>query len=349
MPQGGTKFFQRRETMNKVMMVIRFAENPEVKQGRDGNLYVRFRGACQKDRSTDADFFSFVAFGKRAEFVGRHFTKGSRIAIVGEIHNDAPYKRQDGSTFYGNTIYLEHVDFADSRSDERYSDAPDNGMYPAPAAQNAGMQQPYYQTSGQNAYADPRQQTAMQNAYAAPGTRTPAQNNYVNTRPQTSQNAQAPAYGYQQDPGYAQGAAPSQSAGNQNYTGRTQRQTQPQPQASAPSQNIPQPAYTQGYDATQGYQVPGYGYPQASGDGQALSVNKPQNTGTSAGQGRTSQNSVPRQNYQQDYASRPEAAQPAQAASAPSKDSGQQEAGFSDLNAFINIPDGALDEELPFA
>ena len=43
------------------------------------------------------------------------------------------------------------------------------------------------------------------------------------------------------------------------------------------------------------------------------------------------------------------AAQPAQAASAPSKDSGQQEAGFSDLNAFINIPDGALDEELPFA
>lgn len=328
------------------MMVIRFAENPEVKQGRDGNLYVRFRGACQKDRSTDADFFSFVAFGKRAEFIGRHFTKGSRIAIVGEIHNDAPYKRQDGSTFYGNTIYLEHVDFADSRSDERSYDTPDNGAYPAPAAQSAGTVQTNYQNSGQNAYnayASAHQQTPAQNTYASMGSQTQVQSNYADTRPQTPQNAQAPAYGYQQDPRYAQAAAPSQSAGNQNYAG------QPHPQASAPSQNIPQPAYTQGYDATQGYQVPGYGYPQASGDGQALSVNKPQNTGTSAGQGRTAQNSAPQQGYQQDYASRPEAAQPAQAASAPSKDFGQQEAGFSDLNAFINIPDGALDEELPFA
>ena len=57
--------------MNKWIGTIRLTADAEIRYTNDGKPIVRFSGACnrrvKKDGQPDADFFSFVGFGKTAE------------------------------------------------------------------------------------------------------------------------------------------------------------------------------------------------------------------------------------------------------------------------------------------
>ena len=251
--------------MNKVIMMIRFCENPELKTDKNGKYYVRFRGACQRDDgSNEADFFNFIAFNRRAEFIVKHFSKGFRVAIVGEIHNDKPYEKEDGTKVHNDTIWLEHVDFADGRSDEKEADIPDaqqgNQQY-GNAPQNA---QSYGAPAPQGGYNGGQQYGSQYGGTPQGGYNGGQQyGNQYGGAPQNSQQ-----YGNQY--GGQQGGAPAPQGG---YNGSQQYSNQyggaPQngqqygnaPQNGQQYGNAPQNAQSYGTPAPQG----GYNGGQQSG------------------------------------------------------------------------------------
>ena len=72
--------------MNKVILMGRLTKNPEIKYaGKDNDMAVaRYTLAVnrryKRDGEQEADFISYVAFGKSAEFVQKYLHKGTKFA-----------------------------------------------------------------------------------------------------------------------------------------------------------------------------------------------------------------------------------------------------------------------------
>ena len=106
--------------MNKVIQVITFVADPEIKTyGSDGKTVASFRGAVnkrfKKDGEADADFFKYVAFNKTAEFIGKYFKKGQKALIMGELNNNNYEK--DGVKHYTDQILVDTIEFFGKKSD----------------------------------------------------------------------------------------------------------------------------------------------------------------------------------------------------------------------------------------
>lgn len=104
--------------MNKWTGTIRLTADAEIRYTNEGKPVVRFQGACnrrfKREGQPDADFFSFVAFGKVAEtFEKCSISKGTKLLIEGEIRNNNYEK--DGVKHYGNQVIVNLFDFCESR------------------------------------------------------------------------------------------------------------------------------------------------------------------------------------------------------------------------------------------
>ena len=65
-------------------------------------------------KKDETDFISCVAFGKTAEIIAQHFTKGKQIAVSGSIRTGS-YEAQDGTKRYTTDVAVESFDFIDSK------------------------------------------------------------------------------------------------------------------------------------------------------------------------------------------------------------------------------------------
>lgn len=105
----------------KTYGLCRLCADPEVKylENENNTCVARFRGASnrkyKKEGQPDADFFNYVAFGKKAEFVGNYLRKGSKVFIDGELRSGSYEK--DGITFYTTEILVDNIEFADAKKD----------------------------------------------------------------------------------------------------------------------------------------------------------------------------------------------------------------------------------------
>lgn len=94
-------------------------------------IAVSRRGA--KDGQQRADFINIVAWGKTAEFVGKYFTKGLQVAIVGRLQT-RDYTDNNGKKHYITEVVADETYFADSKKDagqqSTHLEADDSGFYP---------------------------------------------------------------------------------------------------------------------------------------------------------------------------------------------------------------------------
>lgn len=108
--------------MNKVIMMGRLTKEPEVNHSSN-TAFARFSIAVdrkfKKEGEPDADFFNCVAFGKLAETFEKHVKKGTKVVVTGEIRNEN-YTNKEGVKTYGVKIYVNEMEFAESKS----ADAP---------------------------------------------------------------------------------------------------------------------------------------------------------------------------------------------------------------------------------
>jgi single-strand DNA-binding protein len=129
----------------------RLTKDPEIRYTTGNNtavatftLAVNRRGA--KEGQQQADFINIVAWTKTAEFVGKYFTKGMQVAVVGRLQTRS-WDDNDGKKHYVTEVVADETYFADSKrsggdiggnnvggsAPRSYSDAPaesGDGFYP---------------------------------------------------------------------------------------------------------------------------------------------------------------------------------------------------------------------------
>lgn len=102
--------------MNKVILIGRLTKDPELRfAAGTGNAVTRFSLAVTRQFKRDeADFINCVAFGKQAETIAQYLTKGSQIAVTGNIRTGS-YDAQDGSKRYTTDVAVETFEFVGSK------------------------------------------------------------------------------------------------------------------------------------------------------------------------------------------------------------------------------------------
>lgn len=120
--------------MNAIILMGRLTRDPMVSYTDTGMTIARFSIAVdrkyKRDGESAADFFNVVSFGKQAEFVERYLKKGTKIVLVGELHNNN-YTNRQGEKVYSNEIITNTIEFAESKNASQH---PDN----MPSAQDMG-------------------------------------------------------------------------------------------------------------------------------------------------------------------------------------------------------------------
>ena len=107
--------------MNKVILIGRLTQDPEVRHTTTGKSVCHFRIAVRRrfvrqGEQEDADFFSVTAWEKTGEFCKSYFRKGQQVALIGRLQNRM-WTDEQGNRRTMTEIIAEEVYFADSKKE----------------------------------------------------------------------------------------------------------------------------------------------------------------------------------------------------------------------------------------
>lgn len=110
--------------LNKVILIGRFTRDPELCSTAQGVSKCSFSLAVERNYQTtegerQADFISCTAWRGTAEFISKHFQKGSLICIEGSIQTRS-WKDNDGNNRYGTEVVAERSYFVESKKATDY-------------------------------------------------------------------------------------------------------------------------------------------------------------------------------------------------------------------------------------
>lgn len=112
--------------INRTIVRGRLTRDPELKIiGNDGRAVVRFAIANSEyykgaENDEYVNFFECQAWGKRAEFVSKYFSKGSQIEIDGKLRQER-WPGEDGKQRSRIIIIAENVFFSGSKKEGNQS------------------------------------------------------------------------------------------------------------------------------------------------------------------------------------------------------------------------------------
>lgn len=101
--------------MNKVILVGRLTQDPEVRYTTSGKAVASFTLAVNRMGSEATDFIPIVAWEKLAEACGNNITKGQKVLVDGRLQIRS-YEARDGQKRRVAEIVAQHVDFLERKS-----------------------------------------------------------------------------------------------------------------------------------------------------------------------------------------------------------------------------------------
>lgn len=117
--------------MNKVILVGRLAQDPQLRTTNTGKSVCQFSVAVDRRFKTEgqptADFFNIVAWGRQAEVISQYLGKGQQIALNGRLQSRS-YVGNDGAKRYVTEVVLEEFDFIGSRNQSSGGGYNNNGF-----------------------------------------------------------------------------------------------------------------------------------------------------------------------------------------------------------------------------
>lgn len=121
--------------LNKVILSGRITRDLEVRQTNSGNAVVQFTLAVERSFSgqngeRQTDFITCVAWGKTADFIGRFFSKGRSIAVIGSLRTRT-YDDKNGTKHYVTEVNVDEAQFT-------FEPKPQNGSYGNNSYGNSG-------------------------------------------------------------------------------------------------------------------------------------------------------------------------------------------------------------------
>lgn len=103
--------------MNKVILVGRLAQDPEVRYTTTGKAVATFSLAVSRrtgqGQQDSTDFIPIVSWEKLAEICGNNLTKGRRILVEGRLQIRS-YETQDGQKRRVAEVVAQNIEFLDS-------------------------------------------------------------------------------------------------------------------------------------------------------------------------------------------------------------------------------------------
>jgi single stranded DNA-binding protein (ssb) len=101
--------------MNKVILVGRLAQDPEVRYTQSGKAVATFNLAVNRIGHKDmADFIPIVAWEKLAETMGNNLTKGQRLLIEGKLQIRS-YETSDGQKRRVAEVIVQTMEFLERK------------------------------------------------------------------------------------------------------------------------------------------------------------------------------------------------------------------------------------------
>lgn len=112
-------------SFNKVILMGRLVADPELKQTNGGVSVANFTIAVDrkynKGEEKQADFINIIAWRQTAEFICKHFTKGSAILVEGELQTRS-WTDQQGNKRYATEVVAHEVTFCESKKNSETND-----------------------------------------------------------------------------------------------------------------------------------------------------------------------------------------------------------------------------------
>lgn len=103
--------------LNSCNLTGRFTADPELRTTQNGVSVVGFTLAVQRNYKVDneypTDFINFVAWRGTAEFICKHFRKGSMLTVEGSLES-RKYTDKDGNNRTAYEIKVDRAHFGDS-------------------------------------------------------------------------------------------------------------------------------------------------------------------------------------------------------------------------------------------
>lgn len=109
--------------MNQCVIIGNLTSDPELRQTPNGKSVVKFTIAVNNGKDSDgndrpADFINCQAWNKTANLVGRWWTKGKPIAVIGAFKTDKYRdKNHEDVTHYNSYILVNSVEFVGGKGD----------------------------------------------------------------------------------------------------------------------------------------------------------------------------------------------------------------------------------------
>ena len=105
--------------MNKVILVGRLAQDPEVRYTQSGKAVANFNIAISSGygEHKQTDFIPVVAFKNLAEIVGNNLKKGSQVLVEGRMQVRS-YETQEGQKRRVTEVIVQNVEFLGSKKSD---------------------------------------------------------------------------------------------------------------------------------------------------------------------------------------------------------------------------------------
>lgn len=119
--------------INKVILMGRLTRDPELRHTSTGRAVCSFSIAIDNGygESRQTDFINCVAWTNQAEFMGKYFTKGMMIIVVGRI-STRTWEGQDGKKNYVTEVVANEVSFGESKKSRESNNSYGGGGYDSP-------------------------------------------------------------------------------------------------------------------------------------------------------------------------------------------------------------------------
>ena len=107
--------------MNTITLLGRLTKNPEARYTSTGKAVTLFTLAINRpytnsDGQREADFINCQAWGKTAEVVGNHVSKGDRLLVEGRLQIRS-YTDKEGVKRYATEVVVNRVEFIEQKKD----------------------------------------------------------------------------------------------------------------------------------------------------------------------------------------------------------------------------------------
>lgn len=119
--------------INKVILSGRITKDIEIKTTPSGANVTQFslaveRNFAKQGEERQTDFITCVAWNKTAEFIGKFFSKGRSIVVIGQLRTRT-YDDKNGTRHYVTEVFVDKAQFTFEPKAQQSNGYPSEQMY----------------------------------------------------------------------------------------------------------------------------------------------------------------------------------------------------------------------------